>query len=441
MMRRIWPVVLLGMVLVLTTGCGVMTAATVLAPAPNLYTFETGDTYPAEAVPEGLRGTEAEILYVTDRNPITDKEGQLVGYGTKRSDSMAFGASHVDYGELQSWEDLVARTQDTDTSALTRLTPVALSEIVRFPATPLAFERVGPRLKTLPKVEAAYRKKAAVLKKDVSSKLRQYELSRVLVYVHGVNNEFDDSVATLANLWHYSGRQSLPIAYSWPAGNEGILKYFRDVGAGEFSVFHVKEFLRLLASVPELDRIDIVAHSRGSAVMADALRELMIEARGAGKAPRDVLKTGILVMAAPDLDIGVARQRLIAERFGEAFEQINIYANPDDGALRLSRIIGKATRLGSLTEDNFRMDEIASLTRAGNVNFIIVEQEGGRLGHSYFRQNPAVISDIVLALRSRQLPGTDFRPLEHGDGNIWFLRPNYPAARLPEVLDLKSPDR
>ena len=119
-----------------------------------------------------------------------------------------------------------------------------------------------------------------------------------MIFVHGVSNDFEDGVATLANLWHYSGRQSLPISYSWPAGNPGLLRYFRDVGAGEFSVFHVKEFLRLLASVPEVKRIDIVAHSRGNAVVTDALRELLIEARAGGHEPRDVLKTGILVMAA-----------------------------------------------------------------------------------------------------------------------------------------------
>jgi len=35
-----------------------------------------------------------------------------------------------------------------------------------------------------------------------------------------------------------------------------------------------------------------------------------------------------------------------------------------------------------------------------NVTFIDVEAAGGSLGHSYFRDNPAVLSDIILTLRS-----------------------------------------
>lgn len=425
----------------LLTGCGVVNTASVLAPVPNLYTFDTGDAYPAERVPEGLRQTTSEILYVTDRNPERGEGGAVRGYGTGRSDSFAFGSSSVNFGGLMSWQELVARTQSESGQKMTRLQSVQLQELTRFPDTPLPFERRSGQLRTVPDAEREYQARAAVMRREISHRMREHGQDRVLVYVHGINNEFEDSIGVLANIWHYSGRQSLPVAYSWPAGNEGILKYFRDVESSEFSVFHVKEFLRMLASVPEVRRIDIVAHSRGNVVTTNALRELQIEARASGRDPQKALKTGILVMAAPDLDVGVARQRLLAEHFAEGFDHINIYVNPNDEALRLSSIIGDVVRLGNVSVDSFRMKDIDSLTSAGNISFIVVEQAGGRLGHSYFRENPAVLSDIVLTLRSRQAPGTAFRPLEIAEGNMWVLHPNYPAAPLPDVLDVQIRDR
>ena len=135
-------------------GCSAVAATTVLAPTPNLYTSDTGDTYPVQNVPVGFRKTDSEILYVTDRNPEANSDGVVTGYGTERSDSMAFGATTLNYGALQNWDELVARTQDGRNRALTRLQPVTLNEITRFPATPLAFGIVEGQRQTLPEVEA-----------------------------------------------------------------------------------------------------------------------------------------------------------------------------------------------------------------------------------------------------------------------------------------------
>ena len=421
---------------VLLSACGGGTTSTLtLATPPNLYTLETGEPYPAANVPKGLRRTLTEILYVTDRNPELNADGELTGYGTDRSKSMAFGVSLVEYGNLQSWDDLVAQTQAGDSQALTKLDPVYTEEFARFPETPLPMGRAGGRLRATEEAAQAYQARAQVMRTELSARLRNHGLNRVLVYIHGVNNSFDDGVGTLANIWHYAGRRSLPVSYSWPAGNDGLLAYFRDSEAGDFSVFHVKEFLRMLASVPEVDRIDIVAHSRGSAVMTDALRELIIEARAKGQNPSVALKTGILVLAAADLDVGVVQQRLVAERFSDGFEQINIYANPDDRALNLSRIIGNAGRLGSVGTGIGDAMDFGNLVSDNNVNVIVVEEPGRGLGHAYFRENPAVMSDMVLALRTREVPGTAYRPLEPVSENVWSLQPNYPAKVLPDMLD------
>ena len=140
-----------------------------------------------------------------------------------------------------------------------------------------------------------------------------------------------------------------------------------------------------------------------------------------------------VILAAPDLNVGVVRQRLLSERFSEAFEQVNIYVNPDDIALRLSSYLTKYPRIGAAEDEDFKPGEVQSLRKQGLIHIIRVEETASGDSHSYFRGNPAVLSDVVLALRTRAFPGGTLRPLEEDPDFIWRLHSNYPLERLPEI--------
>ncbi|WP_299962241.1 alpha/beta hydrolase [uncultured Roseobacter sp.] len=417
----------LAVLTMLVAGCAVREV--VLAPPPNLYLER--QNYPVDRVPEVLRNVDPRMFYVTDRAVAEDSNGVLV-YNTERSNSMALGAVRVRFG-AEDWADLVARTSTDGGRRISQLNVEAPSELVRFVDVPLPTQRTDGGLVFDPDALSQYDTGAAAFKEALRDEIRRTGNGRILIFTHGVRNDFDRAIATLANLWHYEGRDSIPIAFTWPAGNRGLLSYFRDREAGDFSVYHAKEFLRLLAEIPEVEDIDIVAHSRGTDVMSTALRELVIYHRGRGAHPKTAMKTGTLILAAADLDTGVVEQRLQAERVSEAFEQINIYVNPSDGALRLSSILSNAPRLGSATSDALMIDQIERLKKSELVHFIRVESVQGR-GHSYFRDNPAVLSDIVLALRTRAFPGGTLRPLDLGEDGFWQLHPNYPLDRLPDFL-------
>ncbi|MEO0390418.1 MAG: alpha/beta hydrolase [Pseudomonadota bacterium] len=406
------------------TGC---TARAFLSEAPNLY--RTGINYQADRVPAPLRTAQPTMYFVTDRL----RDG--ASYGSARSDSMAFGAAQVSFGADLDWPTLVARTHTDTSRRLSELRVVQADEMVRFPATPLPFERADGVLRTLAEARAIYQRDTSAFQSAIAAKIRSTGNTRLLIYVHGFNTGFDDAVTTLANLWHYAGRRTIPVAFTWPAGaGVGPIGYFADRESGTFAVHHAKEFLRMLAAIPEVEDIDIVAHSRGTDVMTQALREMMIFERGRGRPPKVALKTGTLILAAPDLDTGIVRQRLLAERFSEAFEQINAYINPRDAALRLSALLTRSERFGALQSQNVQPGEIERLKKHGLIHFIRVEgRAGGTFGHNYFRDNPAVLSDIVLALRTRAFPGGTLRPLEAGTDGIWQLHPNYPLERLPDL--------
>jgi esterase/lipase superfamily enzyme len=418
----------------LTLGLAACDQPIKLAETPTL--FQMGQGFPMEEIPVSLRTVEPDILYVTDRQPNL-KDGRLVGYGFERSDSMAYGVAKVRFGNYTSWPELLARTEEQG-KRRESLVSESYEEELRFPETPLTRIRVGDSAEIDPDEARAYAESVEGFKRAVVERLRVAERPEVIIFIHGFNSELDDGLATTASLWHFSGRFGVPISYSWPAGNKGLTAYIKDRESGEFSIYHLKEFLRALASIPELKKIHIVAHSRGADVTTTALRELSIYEKGGGRDPYRTLKIETLILAAPDLDFGVVRQRLAAENASAAVGQVYIYINPKDGALGLAQTLFTGTRIGRLAPTDLTEHEWAELGEIPNVNFINVEDAGGKIGHSYFRDNPAVLSDVVLILRTGALPGSKLRPLENVRSQFWSLHRNYPGPRIVIVRRTNS---
>ncbi|MFU8777417.1 MAG: alpha/beta hydrolase [Roseovarius sp.] len=345
----------------------------------------------------------AQIHFVTDRAvEITD--GGAVLLTARRDAAMRFGTAQLGAGDAGLKIDRVAQ----------RLT---------FPATPLALSQSGGVIGPDPSSAARYAETGRALQDALAQDLRKRDQRDILLYIHGYNSHFNDALETTARLWQATGQGALPLAYSWPSGNPGAFGYFKDRESGEFTIFHLKETLRLLSTVPGLNRIHIVAHSRGSDVVTTALRELVIEARAAGRDPRQSLKIENLILAAPDLDFSVVRQRLIAERFGLAFGRITVYMNPEDGALGLAQFLMAGTRFGRLSYDQLGLSEREIFAHIRNVHFINVSAVTGGSSHNYFRSNPAVLADIARVIATNAAPDDPRRDLIHAEANFWRLVP------------------
>lgn len=412
---------LLFTLLVLLGGCGLVDDRSLVVP--NVY--KNAGTYPADAVPIGNQTSNVEVLYVTNREKTTDGSTRLP-YTRSRSDAMALGIATINLGS-RTWPELVRRSEGNETLGERQVRLSKTHEAVRFSDVPLPVLQNDGRAVTDPAAQRAYDKQVSNFRSVISDHLSRTKSKRVLLFVHGVNNEFDDSAIALANIWHFTGRDSVPIVFSWPAGNSGLLGYFRDREAGEFSIFHLKELLRSLARIDDLAGIDIVAHSRGTDITGKAVRELVIEHRFSGADVRRTMKTGMLIFAAADIDTGVIRMRLAAERVEEAFEQMNFYVNPADRALRLSSLLTKGSRFGAINPSDLTSSQLESLRRDRLVHFIQVDAAKNPRSHSYFRNNPAVLSDIILALKTRAQPGSAIRPMEQTEKGFWLLHKTYPA--------------
>ncbi len=397
-----------------------------LIPTPNIYHGSTADAL--SEVPPALQGNRIELLYVTDRRDALQR--RRLEYDWKRAESLTAGACWVDLGRGLQWDELLKISRSAKRP---RAVPIEIGtpfELTHFPRRPrLRIDEAG-----CVSEDAAYDRACQAaqneFKAEVERRLTQTPAKEALVYVHGFNNTFDDAMATLAQLWHFVGRRGVPIAYTWPAGSGvSFSAYARDRESGEFTVSHLKSLLRMLREIPALRRINILAHSRGTDVLMTALRELALEQTCCTGDTRETLKLGQVVLAAPDLDIEVSKQRLGGERVYFVPPRLTIYTSPTDLALYIADLITIGTlRIGQISPSALDADERAALADMPTVNVITTRvTESDFAGHSYFIYNPAVISDLILLLRDDRPPGAEHgRPLEQPYPNVWVLRDGYP---------------
>ncbi|MFQ5575047.1 MAG: alpha/beta hydrolase [Terriglobia bacterium] len=400
-------------------------------PTPNLYVDSKSN--PFAAVPPEFRNNQVDVLYATDRKPIKQDDGRLQ-YGIGRSTSLAFGSCVVEIGKDIPWDTLVANSRVHDRSISLELTVREITEYARFPDTPVLLVRGKKDFIVDPAVESRYTAVAGKLRQELNARLARTPRKEAYIFIHGVNNTFETAVVVIAELWHFLGRQGVPILYTWPAGRAGLLKgYTYDRESSEFTIYHLKEFIRILATTPALEKIHIIAHSRGTDVAASAVRELVIEARAAGVDPHVQFKIGNLILVAPDLDLDVVTQRLGAERFFLGSERLTVYVSEEDQAIALAGwLFTSRRRIGHLRPEDFTAEQRKILERLRKTQFIDVRVPSA--GHAYFRTDPSASSDLILLLRENRDPGiANGRPLIEHIVNFWELYKGYPGP--PQEAD------
>ena len=380
-----------------------------------------------ENLPVPLKSPEVEVLYATDRAPDSDQE--ILLYGNDRSFSLAFGFARVNLGKDLSWDDLVAWSQSQNPEPVNFEPYVtSVTEVSRLPASPYPYTLNESGQLTL---SAQFSQQLNTAQESIQNTIRKRlelaERKEVHLHVHGIKSPFGSLMIDAALTYHLFGRQGVHIAYSWPTGQAGLLRgYSSDRESGEFTVFHLKEFIRTIAAIDEVEKINFSAHSRGTDVVLTALRELIIEARASGKDPHRSLKLSNLILFAPDMDGGVASQRVIAEALTFSLDRITLYTNDQDGAIAVARKLYASTdRLGNYDVSDVTEGQKESLKRLRNADAIFYSgDKGGLLEHSYYL-SPAVLSDCFLLLQGKKPGASNGRPLIPLGEHLWGIDDNY----------------
>jgi esterase/lipase superfamily enzyme len=406
-------------------------------PTPKIYTSAVAPplfTVPAPST------TSVDIFYVTDRAPVTKPDGSLA-YSSDRSRSMAFGSATVDIGEKVPWPILAEQSKEDPRELPLDLHLGAVTGLGRFPAIPYDVDSVPGGITRSPAIVDAHERAAEGLQAEVARRIATSPRKEVVLFVHGYANTFQDAAFSMADLCHFFGREFVCGIFSWPAGGtRGVLAgYNVDRESGEFAVQHLKQTIRLIAGTPSVERIHLMAHSRGTDVLASALRELNIEAYAGGASISDRFKLRNIVLLAPDIDADVAAAKIFGvvsdpdlaygaapqprKMFAGPGVHITCYVSTGDKALTLSQFLfGSLIRLGRVDLALLTKEEAARAERLAYLcDFIEVKATPGFLGHSYYTSDPKVSSDLVALVRYGLKPGEPGRPLDEIKRPFWRI--------------------
>jgi esterase/lipase superfamily enzyme len=205
----------------------------------------------------------------------------------------------------------------------------------------------------------------------------------VLIYVHGYNNTFESAALDAVRLADGISFRGDAMVFSWPS-RAGLLDYAYDRESAMYSRDAFESVLDALMATPGGSRVHIVAHSLGTMVTLESLRQLYAHH---GDAAAE--KIGAVVFAAPDIDMDVFTSSI--PRLGALARKITVISASDDLALAVSRkIAGGVARVG--------VAEKAELERLG-VRVIDATGEGwGVINHDLFLSNASVRQVIRRAV-------------------------------------------
>ncbi len=199
----------------------------------------------------------------------------------------------------------------------------------------------------------------------------------ILLFVHGYNNDFRDSVLHFSQFAHDSGFNGSLVLFSW-ASRGSPVEYFYDRESATVARDGLERTLRTLADT-KVRKIHIMAHSMGNWVAVESLRQLRI---GGDVTLRG--KIGEIILASPDIDVDVFKSQM--RRLGQPVKPYHLLISRDDRALSLSqRLSGNLPRLGNFADD----PEIAQL------GLIVYDATGvqsqGSLRHAKFADAPEIV--------------------------------------------------
>ena len=415
------------------TGCATNRA---MMPTPVLYTGENARALFTELSIDSRR-SPLDLLFITDRAPA--EQGDDLPYTARRSRSMAFGSTMIEFGKDVSWDVLVKESTTTQRATPLQLDLGATTELGRFPAIPYEVVVAPDGIRRVPAVVETYQKAKQQLQAEIARRLAIARRKEVVLFVHGYHSSFETSALTMGELCHFLGRDFVCGVFTWPAGGRrGILfGYDFDGESAEYAVEDLLKAIRIVARTPGVERIHFIAHSRGAETLASALAELSVEAYTLRSSLDREFHIGNVVLVAPDLDGDIALTKIFKVfsdpdlPFGGNADPgalippspglgVTLYVSPDDKALAAaSWLSGSIARLGRIDATALSADQLEAIALLRAVDIIQVHGTTDFFGHSYFISNPQVSADIIALLRYGLRPNEPGRPLEQVAGSFW----------------------
>jgi esterase/lipase superfamily enzyme len=211
----------------------------------------------------------------------------------------------------------------------------------------------------------------------------------VLIYVHGFNQTFESAALDAARISDGIRFRGETMVFSWPS-KASLLDYGYDRESAMWSRDALDQVLTGLMASPITGRIHIVAHSIGTMLTMEALRQVY------ARQPAASDRIGAVVFASPDIDLDGFTSSVA--RIGPLARKITVITATNDRALAVSGLLaGGITRVGAAEKNE--------LARLG-LRVIDASAEGwGIINHDLFLSNAKVRQVIRRAIDGRPIDG------------------------------------
>jgi esterase/lipase superfamily enzyme len=166
----------------------------------------------------------------------------------------------------------------------------------------------------------------------------------VLLYIHGYKETFESAARGAAEIAAGIGFLGKRMVFAWPS-KAALLDYGYDRESALISRDALEETLLRLLADGGASRVHIVAHSMGTMLAIETLRQMWAR-HGDVYAAR----LGAVVLAAPDIDFDLFEAAM--RRLRSIAEKITVISSTADRALEVSRrLAGGVTRVGAATRE------------------------------------------------------------------------------------------
>jgi esterase/lipase superfamily enzyme len=321
---------------------------------------------------------EYPVLYGTNRKQIKDSNGMLY-FNHERDSALNLGQCHISIPERHIIAD------------------------IEKPSIFNIFSKDDPE-KYFTLLDNTRIEKEAFLKL-MSERIGASDENDVLLFIHGYNVTYIDSMFRAAQMGFDLNFKGAVTAFSWPSMGT-TSGYVADTDSARLSGTYLKQFIRMILEQNQPKKLHIIAHSMGNVVLSEALLQLYME----GVYPNAAIQQ--IILAAPDIDQDIFLTQVLPIVKGKS--HFTLYASDGDKALKTSRIIraGMSQRLGEGGDRLVVTEGLDSIDAS--------ETDGEFMGHSYFGESPATVTDILNVL-SGKLPDKRALKVKEKNGKKYWL--------------------
>lgn len=238
----------------------------------------------------------------------------------------------------------------------------------------------------------------------------------VLLYVHGFNATFERAALDAARLSDALKFRGDTMLFSWPS-RDSVFDYLADRESAVWSRDALEDALNTLLSNPTVGRVHIVAHSMGSMLTVEALRQVQSSNRG------NMSRFGAIVFASPDIDVDSFSSSV--RRMGALHQKMTVISAKDDRALAISAGLAGGKRVGRA--------ETAALEKLG-IKVVDASGMGGFLRHDTFLADAGVQKIVIQAIADARSGASTSSP-----SPVPVFQRNLPVTQAPLAAPVASP--